>query len=138
MSDGRIEVKVYAAGELVGALESFDATSTGAADMYHGAEYYWQGKSKGFSFFTAVPMGMTAAEIMGWIDYGSQAAKFTKPCNRALSMPQNGSAHGMITLSAFTAKPPIIMPLAFTNLVPLSPLESISMFGTPLPPQSKP
>ncbi|MDB2439510.1 TRAP transporter substrate-binding protein [Hellea sp.] len=70
MSDGRIDVKVYAAGELVGALECFDATSTGAADMYHGAEYYWQGKSKGFSFFTAVPMGMTAPEIMGWIDFG--------------------------------------------------------------------
>lgn len=70
MSNGQIEVKVYAAGELVGALECFDATSTGAADMYHGAEYYWQGKSKGFSFFTAVPMGMTASEIMGWIDYG--------------------------------------------------------------------
>ena len=70
MSEGQIEVKVYAAGELVGALECFDATSTGAADMYHGAEYYWQGKSKGFSFFTAVPMGMTAAEIMGWVDHG--------------------------------------------------------------------
>ncbi|WP_026940522.1 TRAP transporter substrate-binding protein [Hellea balneolensis] len=70
MSNGRIDVKVYAAGELVGALECFDATSTGAADMYHGAEYYWQGKSKGFSFFTAVPMGMTASEIMGWIDHG--------------------------------------------------------------------
>lgn len=74
MSDGHIEVKVYAAGELVGALECFDATSTGAADMYHGAEYYWQGKSKAFSFFTAVPMGMTAAEIMGWIDHGGGQA----------------------------------------------------------------
>ena len=74
MSDGRLEVKVYAAGELVGALECFDATSTGAADMYHGAEYYWQGKSKAFSFFTAVPMGMTAAEIMGWIDHGGGQA----------------------------------------------------------------
>ena len=49
MSDGRLEVKVYAAGELVGALECFDATSTGAADMYHSAEYYWQGKSKALS-----------------------------------------------------------------------------------------
>lgn len=74
MSDGRLEVKVYAAGELVGALECFDATSTGAADMYHGAEYYWQGKSKAFSFFTAVPMGMTAAEIMGWVDHGGGQA----------------------------------------------------------------
>jgi len=70
ISEGRISVKVFAAGELVGATECFDAVSTGAADMYHAAEYYWQGKSKGFSFFTAVPMGMTAAEIMGWIDHG--------------------------------------------------------------------
>ena len=70
MSEGRIDVKVFAAGELVGATECFDATSTGAADMYHAAEYYWQGKSRGFSFFTAIPLGMTAAEIMGWIDFG--------------------------------------------------------------------
>ena len=70
MSDGTLEVKVYAAGELVGALECFNATSTGAADMYHAAEYYWQGISPGFNFFTAVPMGMTATEIMGWIDWG--------------------------------------------------------------------
>lgn len=70
MSDGLIDIKVYAAGELVGGLECFDAVSNGAADMYHAAEYYWTGKSKGFSFFTAVPMGMTAAEIMGWIDFG--------------------------------------------------------------------
>lgn len=70
LSGGRLGVKVFAAGELVGALECFDAASTGAADMYHAAEYYWQGKSKAFSFFTAVPNGMTAAEIMGWIDHG--------------------------------------------------------------------
>jgi len=74
MSEGRIDVKVFAAGELVGATECFDATSTGAADMYHAAEYYWQGKSRGFSFFTAIPLGMTAAEIMGWIDFGGGQA----------------------------------------------------------------
>jgi len=74
MSDGRLEVKVFSAGELVGATECFDATSTGAADMYHAAEYYWQGKSKGFSFFTAIPMGMTAAEIMGWVEFGGGQA----------------------------------------------------------------
>ena len=74
ISEGRIRIKVFAAGELVGALECFDAVSTGAADLYHGAEYYWQGKSKAFSFFTAVPMGMLAAEIMGWIDHGGGQA----------------------------------------------------------------
>lgn len=74
MTNGRIDIKVYAAGELVGALECFGATSTGAADMYHAAEYYWQGKAKGFSFFTTVPMGMTAPEFMGWIDHGGGQA----------------------------------------------------------------
>lgn len=70
MSDGQIDIKVYAAGELVGALQCFDAVSSGSADMYHAAEYYWQGKAKGFSFFTAVPMGMTATEIMAWTEFG--------------------------------------------------------------------
>jgi TRAP-type mannitol/chloroaromatic compound transport system substrate-binding protein len=69
MTEGALDVKVFAAGELVGAFEAFDAVSTGAADMYHGAEYYWQGKSKAFNFFTSVPMGMTAPEIQAWIHH---------------------------------------------------------------------
>jgi TRAP-type mannitol/chloroaromatic compound transport system substrate-binding protein len=70
MSGGAIKVHVYAAGELVGAFDSFDAVSNGSADMYHGAEYYWAGKSKAYPFFTAVPYGMTANEIMGWNEFG--------------------------------------------------------------------
>jgi TRAP-type mannitol/chloroaromatic compound transport system substrate-binding protein len=70
MSDGLMEIKVFAAGELVPAFESFDAVANGSADMYHGAEYYWTAKSSAFAFFTAVPFGMTAQEIMGWIDFG--------------------------------------------------------------------
>lgn len=70
LTEGSLDIKVYAAGELVPALEAFDAVSTGAADMYHGAEYYWQGKSRAFAFFTAIPMGMTAQEQIGWIEYG--------------------------------------------------------------------
>ena len=70
LSGGMMEVKVFAAGELVPAFQSFDAVTDGTADMYHGAEYYWKAKSEGFPFFTAVPMGMTAQEIMGWIDFG--------------------------------------------------------------------
>ncbi|MEL6258654.1 MAG: ABC transporter substrate-binding protein, partial [Pseudomonadota bacterium] len=70
LSDGQITVKVFAAGEFVPALQAFDAVADGTADIYHGAEYYWQAKSKAFNFFTSVPMGMTAQEIMGWIDFG--------------------------------------------------------------------
>jgi len=70
LSDGQINIKVYAAGELVGALECFDAVSEGKADMYHAAEYYWQGKSPAFNFFAAVPMGLTANEMTAWIRFG--------------------------------------------------------------------
>ncbi|MBF0247173.1 MAG: TRAP transporter substrate-binding protein [Alphaproteobacteria bacterium] len=74
MSDGAITIKLYSAGELVPALESFDAVSNGTADMYHGAEYYWQGKSKAFNFFTAVPFGHTANENDAWLNYGGGQA----------------------------------------------------------------
>ena len=70
MTDGRITVKLFGGGELVPALESFDAVSSGTADMYHGADYYWQGKSKAFNFFTAVPFGLTANEMDAWLYYG--------------------------------------------------------------------
>ncbi|MEQ8745654.1 TRAP transporter substrate-binding protein [Pyruvatibacter sp.] len=69
-TDGQLSVKVYAAGELVPAFECFDAVSTGTADCYNGAEYYWQGKSVGFTFFTAVPFGMTANELTAWMYHG--------------------------------------------------------------------
>ncbi len=70
MTDGDVKIKIYSAGELVPAFEAFDAVSTGQADMYHGAEYYWQGKSKAFNFFTAVPMGLTSIENNAWIYHG--------------------------------------------------------------------
>lgn len=70
MSGGAMRVKVYAAGELIPAFESFDAVSNGAADLYHAAEYYWVGKSPAFAFFTAVPFGMTTNEIMAWTEFG--------------------------------------------------------------------
>lgn len=74
LSGGAMQVKVFAAGELVSAFESFDAVADGAADIYHGAEYYWVGKSPGFAFFTAVPFGMTAVEIMAWTEFGGGQA----------------------------------------------------------------
>ncbi|MBE8191367.1 MAG: TRAP transporter substrate-binding protein [Alphaproteobacteria bacterium] len=70
MSDGQLRIKVFAAGELVPAFEAFDAVATGTAEMYHGAEYYWQGKSAAFNFFTTVPFGMLPQELAAWIHFG--------------------------------------------------------------------
>ena len=70
MSNGRMKVHVYGAGELVPAFEVFDAVSQGVADAGHGAAYYWKGKIPASVFFTAVPFGMTAQEMNGWFHYG--------------------------------------------------------------------
>ena len=70
MSGGRLKVKVFGAGELVPALEIFDAVRQGAAEMGHGAAYYWKSKSDTFQFFSTVPFGMNAEEMNAWLHHG--------------------------------------------------------------------
>jgi TRAP-type mannitol/chloroaromatic compound transport system substrate-binding protein len=70
MSGGRLKVTVYGAGEIVPAFEVFDAVSQGVAEVGHGASYYWKGKIPAAVFYTAVPFGMTAQEMNGWLHYG--------------------------------------------------------------------
>ena len=69
-SGGRLHIKVFGAGEIVPAFEVFDAVSGGVAEAGHGAAYYWKGKIPAAVFFTAVPFGMTAQEVNGWLHYG--------------------------------------------------------------------
>ena len=69
-SGGSLAIKMFAAGEIVGAFEVFDAVSAGVADMYHSAEYYWVEKSPAFAYFSTVPFGLTANELNSWIYWG--------------------------------------------------------------------
>lgn len=68
-SGGRINVRVYAGGELVPPFEVFDAVSRGTAEMGHGAAYYWKGKAEAAPFFCTIPFGFNAQEMNGWL-YG--------------------------------------------------------------------
>ncbi len=70
MSNGRLRIRVYGAGELVPALEVFDAVSAGTAEIGHGAAYYWKGKVPEAQFFTALPFGLNGREMDAWIRYG--------------------------------------------------------------------
>ncbi|WP_119458266.1 TRAP transporter substrate-binding protein [Rhodospirillaceae bacterium SYSU D60014] len=70
LTGGKLIVQLFAGGELVPHFESFDAVSSGAADMYHGADYYWRDKSQAFNFFATVPGGFTASELNAWIHHG--------------------------------------------------------------------
>jgi len=70
MSEGRLKIQVYGGGELVPALEAFDAVSQGVAEMGHGVAYYWAGKVPAAQFFAAVPFGMNAQQMNAWLYSG--------------------------------------------------------------------
>ncbi|MDN3652164.1 TRAP transporter substrate-binding protein DctP [Thalassotalea ponticola] len=70
MSNGRLTVEVFGAGQLVPGFEVFDSVAEGTAEMGHSGAYYWKGKIPAASFFAAVPFGMTASETNAWLHYG--------------------------------------------------------------------
>jgi TRAP-type mannitol/chloroaromatic compound transport system substrate-binding protein len=69
-SDGRLNVEIHTAGKLVPPLGVHDAAGSGEIEMYHSAEYYFQGKHRGLNFFSTVPLGLTSVEQIAWLRYG--------------------------------------------------------------------
>jgi TRAP-type mannitol/chloroaromatic compound transport system substrate-binding protein len=74
LSGGRIDISVFAAGEVVPAFEVLDAVGNGVADIGHTAAFYWQGKMPAAAFFTTVPFGLTPSEHAAWIEAGGGQA----------------------------------------------------------------
>jgi TRAP-type mannitol/chloroaromatic compound transport system substrate-binding protein len=74
LSEGRITTQYFAAGERVGAFDSFDEVASGNAQAYIAADYYWKGKHPGWAFFTSVPFGLTYTERSAWLRFGEGQA----------------------------------------------------------------
>jgi TRAP-type mannitol/chloroaromatic compound transport system substrate-binding protein len=70
MSGGRMKIQVYGGGELVPALETFDAVSQGVAEMGHSGAYYWAGKAPATQFFSSIPFGMNTQQFNAWLYEG--------------------------------------------------------------------
>ena len=66
-SGGRLEIKLFSAGELVGAMESFDAVSKGSAEVGHDWPGYWKGKNENFVSFASVPFGLDTEGYNIWL-----------------------------------------------------------------------
>ncbi len=66
LSSGKIEVKLFASGEIVPGPGVFDAVGQGTAELYHAVPAYWGSKSKGIFLFGSQPFGLTAPEQAGW------------------------------------------------------------------------
>ncbi len=70
MSGGRIQIKLFAANELVPPFEVLDAVQGGTADIAHSTPYYYVGKAPVLNYFTGVPFGFTAPELAAWMYFG--------------------------------------------------------------------
>ena len=74
MSGGRLKIQVFGAGELIPALEGFDAVRAGSVEMNHANSYFWTGKTAAAQYFCAVPFGLNFQGMNGWLyDGGGQA-----------------------------------------------------------------
>ncbi|MEM7567779.1 MAG: TRAP transporter substrate-binding protein [Pseudomonadota bacterium] len=76
LSGGRIEVELFAAGEIVPGRGVFDAVSEGTAEIYHAVPAYWGSKSKGILLFGSQPFGLLADEQIGWMYHGGGQALY--------------------------------------------------------------
>ncbi|MDT8367621.1 MAG: TRAP transporter substrate-binding protein DctP [Longimicrobiales bacterium] len=70
LTGGRFSIRVYAAGELVPALQVMDAVQQGTVHAGFTAGYYYVGKHPALAFDAGVPFGLTARQQMAWVSYG--------------------------------------------------------------------
>lgn len=69
-SNGRINIELYYAGEVVGAYESFNVVAEGEAQIGVGAPYYWANRTQAFQYASTIPFGLTLDEAVTWLQYG--------------------------------------------------------------------
>ncbi len=70
MSSGRLTIQHFAAGELIPALEGFNAVSSGTIEMNAANAYFWAGKIPAAQYFTTVPFGLNTQGMNAWLFHG--------------------------------------------------------------------
>jgi TRAP-type mannitol/chloroaromatic compound transport system substrate-binding protein len=73
LTSGQLKIEALAAGQVVPAFEVLDASHKKVIDGAHAVSYYWVGKSKAATLFSATPagpFGMDQMDYMGWMYEG--------------------------------------------------------------------
>ena len=69
LTDGHFDIRVYAAGELVPALQVMDAVQQGTVHCGISPGYYYTGKHPALAFDAAVPFGFNARQQIAWLQH---------------------------------------------------------------------
>src|SRR5438105_14163630 len=69
MTDNKFQIRAFAGGEIVPALQVLDAVQNNTVELGHTASYYYVGKDPTFTFDTTMPFGMNTRQQNAWM-YG--------------------------------------------------------------------
>ena len=70
LTDGKFEVRVHAAGEIVPALQVLDATQAGTVECCHTLSSFSIGKNAAFAFDAGLAFGLNTRQQNAWMYYG--------------------------------------------------------------------
>ena len=70
LTDNKFQIRTFAGGEIVPALQVLDAVQNNTVEMGHTASYYYVGKDPTFTFDTTVPFGLNARQQNAWMRHG--------------------------------------------------------------------
>ncbi|HZP93669.1 MAG TPA: TRAP transporter substrate-binding protein [Burkholderiales bacterium] len=73
MTNDKFQIRTFAAGEIVPALQVLDAVQAGTVEMGHTSTYYYYGKDPAFALATSVPFGPNARQNIAWWYFGGGA-----------------------------------------------------------------
>ncbi len=69
-TDDKFQIRVFAGGEIVPALQVLDAVQSNTVEIGHTASYYYVGKDPTFSFDCTMPFGLNARQMNAWMMHG--------------------------------------------------------------------
>ncbi len=70
MTDNKFQIRPFAPGEIVPALQVLDAVQAGTVEVGHTASYYYVGKDPTFAFGSTVPFGFNTRQQQAWMLHG--------------------------------------------------------------------
>lgn len=70
-TEGRFQISLYPAGELIPAFGAVDAVQNRSVDCAHSVSYYYFGKDETFAFDSTIPFGMNSRQQTAWMYSGN-------------------------------------------------------------------
>lgn len=77
-TDGRFQITVAPAGEIVPMIQAADAVSNGTVECSHTAAFYYVGQDPAWTFGTTAPFGMNYRQFNAWWFEGGGEAAFNQ------------------------------------------------------------